>query len=141
MPRTAKEDGTPLNLAPLAIIDAVAVANIQPFLGAESPDRILHETGEVTWERFVEFFRVYPARDLLDNFCTAILVVAARAIWVLGIAPRKNSRPMKEFVNQGVDGDHAATGFVPMRSGVRRREQNHRERHAKHFVGNAIDVT
>ena len=60
---------------------------------------------------------------------------------MLGVAPHKNSRAMKEFVHQCIDGDHAATGFVPMRSGVLRRKQNHRERHAEHFVGNAIDVT
>jgi hypothetical protein len=141
LPRATEEEAAPFNLAPLAIIDAVAVADAQSFLSAESPDRVLYEAGEVTWERFVEFFRVYANSDLLDNFRAAIFVVATRTVWMLGVAPHKNSRPMKEFVHQRVDGDHAATGFVPMRSGVRRSEQNHRECHAEHFVGNAIDVT
>jgi hypothetical protein len=110
-------------------------------LSAESPDRVLHKAWEVAWKLFVELFRIYPTRDLFDNFRTPAIIVAARPVWMLGSKPRKNSCPMKEFMHQRVDGDHAAADLVPMRSGILGSEQDTCERHAEHFVGQSIYMT
>jgi len=60
VPRATEEEAAPFNLAPLAIIDAVAVADAQSFLSAVSPDRVLDKAGKVTWEA--------TARQKADGF-------------------------------------------------------------------------
>src|SRR5450755_712731 len=54
--------------------------------------------------------------------------------------PCQNSRSMKELVDQRVDGDHAATRFMPMSTGILSSEQNTRKRQAEHLVGNSVDM-
>src|SRR5450432_439885 len=54
--------------------------------------------------------------------------------------PCHNSRSMKEFVDQRVDGDHAATRFMPMCPCILSGEQNACQGQAEYLVGNSVDM-
>jgi hypothetical protein len=68
----------------------------------------LDKPRKVTRKGFIERFCVYPTRDLFDNFRTAFVIVAARTVRMLGAIPCNKSCPVKKFMHQRVDGDHAA---------------------------------
>ncbi len=81
-------------LAPLPVIEPVAIADIEPCLAAVPPDRVLHEPRKDLWEAAVEL----PGIDLVgnrpNNICAAAWPVTACAIGMGGVEPIQNPSSM-----------------------------------------------
>src|SRR3954469_25890310 len=103
-------------LARCAVIDAAAVAAIQPRFGAESPNRVLHEAREIGRESWVELARIDLAGDALDDRRAAAWGVAAGPVGVLGVEIAENAGAVQEIVHQRIDRDHHRAGFNPSRA-------------------------
>lgn len=71
---------------------------------------MLDEAREAGRERGVEYARVHPCGEALDDLSTATRPVAARPIGVLGSEPAQGSGSMQEVVDQGVDGARRSKG-------------------------------
>ena len=93
--------------APGAIVDLIAVENVEAEVGAVPPDRVLNKPGKDLWIRRVEFPGIDPAGNGNKNVSTPAWPVAPWAIRVTGPKPVQNSGSMKKVVNQGVDDNKA----------------------------------
>jgi len=102
-------------LAGLAVVNTVAVANVQIALGAVPPDRQLHEPGKGLRECSVEAPGIDAGRNRLDNVGAAIGPVAGSPIRMVGAEPVQNAGAVQEVVYQRIDGDHAGADFGPQR--------------------------
>src|ERR1700676_1759849 len=67
-------------VAARAIVDLMAVALVEPVLGAEPPDRVLHEARKVGGEGRIELPGVDRAGDLFDDLGAAAGRIAGGAI-------------------------------------------------------------
>ena len=63
-------------VARLAVVDAVAVADSEPALGAVPPDRVLHEPRKHRRERGIEGAGIDPFGHVFDDFRAAAWPVA-----------------------------------------------------------------
>ena len=72
-------------LAPMPVIDPVAVANVEALLAAIPPDRELHEPGEDLREGAVELPSVDLAGNQPDN--------VGAAAWPVAAGRRRDGRP------------------------------------------------
>ena len=94
-------------VARLAIIDAIAVADIEAVLGAVPPDRVLHEPGKHRRERGIEGAGIDPFGHGFNDLGAAAGPVAGRAIGMVGAEPVQDAGAVQKVVHEGVDGDHA----------------------------------
>jgi hypothetical protein len=136
----ASEDRTFLACAALPIIDAPAVALVEAALGAETPDRVLHEAREIDRKSAIEAPRVDLGGDAFDDCGAPIRVVAPRAIGMIGIEASQDAGAVQKIVNQPVDGDQHGPGLDPAFPSRVAGEQQPGERHREDFVGDAVDV-
>ena len=127
-------------VAAFAIIDLIAVADVETLLGAVSPDRVLNKPRERPWKLTVELPGVDLLRDRLDDFGTAALPVAREAIGVVGSEPVQDSGPVQEIVHEGIDGNHAAADLDPVLATVRSSEQELGQGHHQHLVGDPVHL-
>src|ERR1017187_1968574 len=67
-------------MAGMAVVNTVAVANVQTALGAVPPDRELHEPGKGLREASVERPGIDPGRDRPNDVGTAIWPVAGSTV-------------------------------------------------------------
>src|SRR5262249_15460592 len=74
-------------VAAIVVVDAVAVAHVEPFLRAVSPDRVLHEPREGLWQPAIEVPSVDLFGDDLNNVDAPPIPVASKAVEVIGIEP------------------------------------------------------
>jgi hypothetical protein len=74
-------------LAPMPVIEPVAIAGVEPLLAAIAPDRELHEPGEDLRETTVELPSVDLAGDQPDNVGAAAWPVTAGPVGVGGLEP------------------------------------------------------
>ena len=125
-------------LAGVAVVNTVAVANVQTALGAVPPDRQLHEPGKGLRECSVERPGIDPSRDRPDNVGTAIWPVASGTIRMVGAEPVQDAGAVQEVVHQRIDGNHAGADFGPQRLAAG--EQQAGQRHHHDFVGHAMDL-
>ena len=65
--------------------------------------------------------------------------VAGRAIGVVGVEPVQDAGAVQKVVNEGVDGDHAGADLMPEPQLFWRSEQEGRQGHGQHLVGDAVD--
>jgi hypothetical protein len=72
-------------LAPIPVIEPIAVADVEAWLAAIPPDRELHEPGEDLREGTVELPGVDLAGNLPDNVSAAAWPVTAGPIRVGGL--------------------------------------------------------
>ena len=100
-------------LARLAVIDAIAIADIEPALGAIPPDRVLDEPRKDRWKGGVERAGIDPFGHGFNDLGAAARPVAGRAIGVVGAKPVQDARAVQKVVNEGVDGDHAGPDLAP----------------------------
>jgi hypothetical protein len=102
-------------VARLAIINAIAVADIEAELAAVSPDRVLNEPGEGLGERWVELPGIDLVGNGLNDLSTAALLITGRPIGMDGIEALQDPGPVQKVVHQRIDGDHAGADLVPER--------------------------
>ena len=111
-------------IARLAIVNAIAVADSKPTLGAVPPDRLLNEPGKHRRERRIEGPRVDPIGHGFNDFSAAASSVAGRAIGMVGAEPVQDAGAVQKVVNEGVDRDHAGANLAPQPQLFRRSEQD-----------------
>src|ERR1035437_5702369 len=116
-------------LAGLAVVNAVAVANVQIALGAVPPDGELHEPRKGLRECSVEAPGIDPGRDRLDDVGAAIGPVAGGTVWMFGAEPVQDAGAVQEVVYQSVDGDHAGADFWPQRLAAGEQQAGQRHHH------------
>src|ERR1700692_990102 len=126
--------------ARLAIIDAIAIADIEAVLRAIPPDRMLDAPRKRPWEGRVELPGIDLPGDGFNDAGAAARPVAGHAIGVVGIEPVEDSGSNQNVVHQCVDRDHADAYLEPEGPIVRRGEQDAGQGHGQDLVGNAVDL-
>jgi len=111
-------------LARLAVIDAIAIANIETAPGAIPPDRVLHEPGKHRGEGGIEGAGIDPFSHNFNDLSAAAAPVAGRAIGMVGAEPVQDAGAVQKVVNEGVDRDHAGANLAPQPQLFRRSEQD-----------------
>ena len=127
-------------LAPIPVIEPIAVADVEALLAAIPPDRELYEPGEDLREGTVELPGVDLAGNQPDNVGAAAWPVAAGPVWMASLEPAQDPGPVQEIVDQGIDRNQVHTDLQPLGANVSRADQDAGQRHRQHLVGNAVDV-
>jgi hypothetical protein len=127
-------------LAPVPVIDPVAVANVEALLAAIPPNGELHEAGEEGRERWIERTCVDLAGNAGNDIDTATWPVAADAIRMDGLEPSQDPGSVQEIVDQGIDSDQLHADFQPLGANVSGADQNAGEADSEHLVRDAIDI-
>ncbi len=123
------------------VVDAVAVAHVEPVLGAVPPYPVLHEPREGFSETRVELPGINPVSDHFNDIGAATASVATGAITVVGIEPAQNATANHKVVDQRIDGDHAGANLSPESHALGRSQQQDRQGHAEHFVRDPVNVS
>ena len=105
-------------MAPMPVVEPVAVANVEALLAAIAPDCELHESGEDLRESAVELPSVDLAGNQPHNVGAAAWPVAAWTVRVGGLEPSQDPGPVQKVVHQGIDGDQVHADCQPARSNV-----------------------
>jgi hypothetical protein len=129
-----------LVLATTAIINPVAIANIETVLGAVCPDCVLDEPGKGLRKRWIELPGVDPLGHGCNNVGAAAGPVAGRTIQVVRVEPGQNPGPVQKVMNQRVDGDHGPADLGPEDHLFGSAEQNAGQGHGEDLVRDTIDL-
>ena len=127
-------------LAPLPVIEPVAVANVEALLAAIPPDRELDEPRENGREGRIERTGVDLLGSTGNDFGAAACPVAAGAVRVGSLEAPQDPSPVQEIVDQGIDRNQVHTDLQPLGANLSRADQDAGQRHSQHLVGNAIDI-
>jgi hypothetical protein len=127
-------------LAPLPVIEPVAVANVEALLAAIAPDRELDEPRENGREGRIERTGVDLLGSTGNDFGAAACPVAAGAVRVGSLEAPQDPSPVQKIVDQGIDRNQVHTDLQPLGANVSRADQDAGQRHRQHLVGNAVDV-
>ena len=127
-------------LAPLPVIEPVAVANVEALLAAIAPDRELDEPRENLRETTAELPSVDLAGDQPHNVGAAAWPVTAGAVRMASLEPSQDPGPVQKIVDQGIDRNQVDADFQPPRANVSGADQNAGQGHGQHLVGNAVDI-
>src|SRR5437870_1360563 len=96
------------------VVDAIAVAHVEPVVCAVSPDPVLHEPWESLRKARVEPAGVNLLGNSLNDVGTTIGSITGGPIRMVSIEPAKNARANQKVVDQRVDRDHASPYFGPL---------------------------
>ena len=118
-------------MAPMPVIDPVAVANVEALLAAIPPDRELDEPGKDVRETTIELPSVDLAGDQPDNVDAAAWPVTAGTVRMGGLEPGQDPGPVQEIVDQGIDRDQVHADFQPPRANISGTNQNARQGHGE----------
>src|SRR4051812_5587502 len=135
----AVEQRTDAVLAAAFIVDLHTVADVEPVLRAETPERVLHQAREGLWKRRIDSARVDLLRKSPHQIGTASLLITCRAIGVLGAALAQCAGPVQKVVHQAVDRHHVAAGQLPEWAFRSSAEQEIGKGHVEHLVGGAVN--
>jgi hypothetical protein len=127
-------------LARFAVIDAVAVADVEAVGGAKPPNGVLHEPWKRPRKLPVKGAGIDLAGDGANDLGTAARAIAGHAIAVGSAALLKDAGAMQKIMDQSIDGNHAFAGLEPMRTIIRGPKQKPGEGHSEDLVGDAVDV-
>src|SRR3984893_777558 len=78
-------------IARLAVIDAIAIANIETAPGAIPPDRVLDEPRKHRWEHRIEGAGIDPPGHNFNDLSTAAGPIANQPIGVVCVEPMQNA--------------------------------------------------
>ena len=112
-----------VDLASFAVSNSVAIAQIETFRGAISPDGVLDKTREYSWKARIEGAGINPVCGCADDLGTATPGIAGRAIPMRNTAVLQNAGAVQEIVHQGVNCDHYPSGLEPNGPVVARSDQ------------------
>ena len=116
------------NLAGFAVVNSVAVAEIQAICCAEAPNRVLNEPWKNSRECRVDGARVDLIGNGSDDLGAASLAITRETISVGLAALVENASPMEEIMDEGIYGDHRLTRIEPSRP-ISSTHQEGRKRH------------
>ena len=74
-----------------------------------------------------------------NDLSAAAWPVAGRAIGMGGAEPAQDAGAVQKVVHEGIDGDHAGPDFGPQPQLAWRPEQEGRQGHGQHLVGDAVN--
>ena len=126
--------------APMAVVEPVAVADVEALLAAIPPNRELHEPGKYLRETAVELPSVDLAGDPANGIGAAAWPVAARAVGMGGLEPSQDPGPVQEIVDQGIDRNQVHADFQPPWANVSGADQDAGQCHGQDLVGDPVDV-
>jgi hypothetical protein len=124
----------------LAVIDAIAVANVKAVSGAKAPNRVLHEPRKHPRKPRVKGASVDLGGGRPNDLGAAAFAIAADAIAMGSATILNDAGAMQKVMDQGVDGDHAFAGLEPMRPTIRGPKQQPGEGHGEDLVGDPVDI-
>ena len=122
------------------VVDLIAIANGEAGLGAVPPDRALHEPRKRRRERWIELAGVDVGCKEMENFSAPSRPVASIPVRMVSAQPVEDPGSVQEIVDEGVDSHEGRADFDPQRPSAACCQQQVRQRHRQHLVGNAIDV-
>ena len=125
--------------AAYTIVDAVSVADVEPALGAEPPDRMLHQAREVGRPLRAETAGVDPFRAAFQHLGAAARRVAQTTIGVGGPHRLNDAGSVQPIVHEGINRDHDRARRHPAFPTGVAREQQFGQRHGQHLERNAMD--
>jgi hypothetical protein len=99
-------------LAWLAVINAIAVADVEAVAGAKPPDRVLHEPRKHLRKLPVKGAGIDLAGDGANDLGTAARAIAGHAIGVGRAAIPKDAGAVQKVMDQGIDGNHTFAGLA-----------------------------
>ena len=105
-------------LARLAVIDAVAVADIEAVGGTKTPNGVLYKARKRPRKSPIKGACVDLGCDRPNDLGTATKAIAAHAIAMGSTAIFEDAGAMQKVMDQGIDGDHGFAGLEPMRAVV-----------------------
>ena len=97
----------------LAIINSIAVADVEARLGAVPPDRMLDEPRKRLRKIGIELPGIDPLGHGIDNVGAAASLVAGCTVRMVGAESCQDAGADQKVVHQGVDGNHAGADLVP----------------------------
>ncbi|MFZ2079361.1 MAG: hypothetical protein WAV38_22475 [Xanthobacteraceae bacterium] len=106
---------TPHVRASAAIIDLIAVADVEAWLGAIPPDRAGDEPGKALRKPRIKPAGIDGAGNVNKNVSAATWPVAGRAIRMASAEPIEDSGSMQEVVDQGIDENETRPDGEPTR--------------------------
>ena len=116
-PIAAAVQPTPHIRAPAAIIDLIAVADVEARLGAVPPDGAGDESGKRLRKPRIESAGIDGAGNVNKNVSAATWPIAGRAIRMASAEPVEDPGSMKEVVDQGIDDNETRPDGEPTRPG------------------------
>jgi hypothetical protein len=118
--------------APAAIIDLIAITNVEARLGAVPPDGMLDEP--------VDLAGIDPRGNGKQSVGAAAWVVAANAIRVGRRKPIEDASAMQEVVDESVDDDNRRPDVEPAGASRASPDQQPSQGHANGLIGDPIDI-
>jgi hypothetical protein len=106
---------TPHVRASAAIIDLIAVADVEPWFGAIPPDGAGDEPGKRLWKLGIEPAGINRRGNVDEDVNTAAWPIAGWPIRMASAEPFEDSSSMKEVVDQGIDDNEARPDSEPTR--------------------------
>ena len=119
-----------VDLASFVVVNSVAIAQIETFRCAISPDGVLDKTREYPWKARIDGAGINPVCCTSDDLGTAALAVAGRAIPMGNATAFQNAGAVQEIVDQRVYRDHALSGLEPDGPVVARADQQAGQGHS-----------
>ena len=127
-------------MAPMPVVEPVAVADVEALLAAIPPDCELDEPGEDLRKAAIKLTSVDLLGDTPNNFGAAAWPVTARPVRVDRLEPSQDPGPVEKVMDQGIDRNQVHTGFQPLGANVGGTDQNAGQGHGQDLVRNAIDI-
>ena len=105
-------------MARFAVIDTVAVADVEAIGSAKTPNGVLHEPWKHLRKLPAKGAGIDLAGDGANDLGAAARAIAGHAIAVGSAAIFKDAGAMQKVMDQRIDGNHAFAGFEPMRTTI-----------------------
>jgi hypothetical protein len=116
-PIAAAVQPTPHIRAPAAIIDLIAVADVERRLGAVPPDGAGDEPGKRLRKPWIKPTGIDARGNVNKNVSAATWPVARWAVRMADLKSVQDSGPIKEVVDQGIDDNETRPDGEPTRPG------------------------
>ena len=88
----------------------------------------------------IELAGIDTGGEASENVSASAGAITAHAVGMLGPQPPEDPSSMQEIVHQRVDRHQAHADLAPQRPLLAGAQQQVRQRHRQHLVGNAVDV-
>ena len=98
-------------LAPMPVVEPVAVADVEALLAAIPPDCELDEPGEDLRKAAIKLTSVDLLGDTPNNFGAAAWPVTARPVRVDRLEPSQDPGPVEKVMDQGIDRNQVSSQF------------------------------
>ena len=113
----------------------------EAFAAAFAQNASAHEPRKRGREGWIELASINARRQQPENAGASSRLVASVPVKVVGAQALQDPGPVQEIVDQRIDSHERRADFEPQRPLLARAEEQRRQRHRQHLVGDAIDVS